>query len=550
MNVPVLRRNLSEMTKRRHDLVIIGGGITGAAIAWDASLRGLRVALVEKRDFASETSAASSKLIHGGLRYLRNLEFSLVRESLRERRIWTGIAPHMVEPVQFVLPVQTARQKLTLRAGLMLYDALSFDRNRLSDPDKMLPRHGALSPQETLAAEPVLHGAARAGALTYYDCMMHAPERLAFEFIQGAVENGALVANYARALRLTGTADQVDGIRIRDLMDGREYDISARLVINAAGPWADHIADDEAHGAVKLQRSKGIHLITRRISRKALTLFLEDGHFFVLPWRGHSLLATTDTPYLDDPDAVRVNEADITELLSKVNRGLPEARLNRADIRHCYAGLRPLVADPAGADIGESTYGVSRGSEIFDHQKAENRAGLISALGGKWTTSRHLAEQVTDLALRKLGRPKLPCRTEHTPLPGGHMKGFADFVQEAQAAYPAHDPALIRHLALNYGARLHRLMEVAAAAPALATPLAPGLPEIGAQIHYAAKSELALTLEDAVFRRSGLCALGHPGQEALARAAQIMGGVLGWDAPETARQIEAAGQRCGTSVKA
>lgn len=538
-----MRRDLKHMAGRAHDLAIIGGGVTGAAIAWDASLRGLRVALVEKHDFASETSAASSKLIHGGLRYLRNLEFSLVRESLRERRIWAGIAPHMVAPLQFILPAQSLIQKLTLRAGLTLYDLLSFDRNRLADPDKMLPHHGALSPQETPAAEPVLSGAAASGALTYYDCMMHAPERLAFAFIQGAVENGAQAANYAQALRLTGTAEQASGIRIRDLMDGREYDVSARLVINAAGPWADHIAGNGAAGAVRLQRSKGVHLITRQISRRAITVFMEDGHFFVLPWRGHSLLATTDTPYLGDPDELRVNETDIAELLAKVNRGLPEARLTRADVRYSYAGLRPLVADPAGAGKGDSTYGVSRGSEIFDHQQAENRAGLISALGGKWTTSRHLAEQVTDLALRKLGRPKSPCRTARTPLPGGHMKRFADFVREAQTAYPAHDPALIRHLALNYGARLDRLMEVIAPTPALAMPLAPGLPEIGAQVYHAAKEELALNLEDAVFRRSGLCTLGHPGGEALARAASIMGGVLGWDAPEIARQVSSAEQR-------
>ena len=538
-----MRRDLKHMAERPYDLVIIGGGITGAAIAWDASLRGLRAALVEKHDFASETSAASSKLIHGGLRYLRNVEFSLVRESLRERRIWAGIAPHMVEPLQFVLPAQTALQKLTLRAGLALYDLLSFDRNRLSDPDKMLPRHGALSPPETLAAEPVLRGAAKAGALTYHDCMMHAPERLALEFIQGAVENGAQVANYARAVRLNETAGQVTGIRVRDQLDGKEYDIPSRLAVNAAGPWADHIASDGAQAAVRLQRSKGIHLITRRISRKAIAVFLEDGHFFVLPWRGHSLLATTDTPYPGDPDELRVNEADIAELLAKVNRGLPEAKLTRADIRHCYAGLRPLVADPAGPDKGEITYGVSRGSEIFDHQQAENRAGLLSALGGKWTTSRHLAEQVTGLALRKLGRPKTPCRTSHTPLPGGHMNKFAEFVQQMQARYPTHDPAMIRHLALNYGARLNRLMEVIAARPALATPLAPGLPEIGAQIHYAAHAELALHLEDAVFRRSGLCTLGHPGAAALDKAASIMAAVRGWTGPETERQIQSVEQR-------
>lgn len=536
-----MQRNLAGMAGNPFDLIIIGGGITGACIAWDASLRGLRVALLEKHDFACATTSASSKLIHGGLRYLRNFEFGLVRESLRERRIWQTIAPHMVSPLPFILPCASAMQMLTLRAGLLLYDMLSFDRNRGMRADKHLPGHSALSTAQAIAEEPLLKDAAPSGTLRYYDCQMHMPERLALEFLAGAVANGAQIANYAQVTRLNGTTGRITGVHVRDMKDGREYDVTGSLIINAAGPWADMIAADGGKSAtVKLQRSKGIHLITRPLSRQAIAVIGGSAHFFILPWRGHSILATTDTPCTDDPDRLTVTEADIAELLVKVNRGLPQAKLTRADVLHSYAGLRPLVAD--SAEPGNTTYGASRGSEIFDHAKQEGREGLISALGGKWTTSRHLAEQVVDLAQRKLGRANQPCRTAQTLLPGG-MPHFPAFVQEALHSWPALDDATLEHLAAAYGARLPVIIDLIAGDSTMAAPLAPHLPEIGAQIRHAARHEMALSLEDAVFRRTGLCTLGHPGATALENAAAILAGELGWDAAERARQIAAVEKR-------
>lgn len=534
--LPALQRGLPHMAEQSFDLVIIGGGITGACIAWDASLRGLSVALLEKRDFACATTAASSKLIHGGLRYLRNFEFAVVRDSLRERRIWQSIAPHMVMPLQFILPCATSMQHLALRTGLLLYDLLSFDRNRNVARDKILPGHGALSISETCNREPVLEGAAPAGALSYYDCQMHTPERLALEFIRGAVANGAYAANYAQVLHLIETDGKVTGVHVCDQVSGDEYDISGRLVINATGPWADNIAaEPDRTAAVKLLRSKGIHLITRAVSTRAIAVLAGGAHFFVLPWRGHSLLATTDTPYTDAPDALKVEESDIASLLAKVNAGLPNAKLTRADIVHCYAGLRPLVADPA--EPTANSYGASRGFEIFDHGKEENRPGLISALGGKWTTSRHLAEKLVDMAVRRIAKPARPCQTATTALPGGGMENFQIFIEQAKARYTAMDAQLISHLAHMYGTQLDEIIDLIDADPDMGKALAAHLPEIGAQIRYAARFELALTLEDAVFRRTGLCALGHPGNAALESAAAIMARELHWDALECAHQI-------------
>ena len=536
-----MQRNLAAMAQAPFDILIIGGGITGASIAWDASLRGLRVALLEKHDFASATTSASSKLIHGGLRYLRNFEFGLVRESLRERRIWQRIAPHMVMPLQFILPGASRTAKLTLRAGLLLYDLLSFDRNKSMSADKRLPGHGALSPAAAVALEPLLAGAAQAGALSYYDCQMHTPERLALEFLAGAVAHGAQIANYARVTRLNETPGRITGVHVQDELNGEKFNIAASLIINAAGPWADYIVVVANNpGAIKLQRSKGIHLITRALSHHAIAVIGDTAHFFILPWRAHSILATTDTPFTDDPDKLRVTEKDIDELLSRVNHGLPGAKLSRKDVLHSYAGLRPLVADPADPDA--NSYGASRGSEVFDHAKQEGRKGLITVLGGKWTTSRHLAQRVVDLACRKLGRAAQSCRTAYTPLIGG-MKHFPTFLQEARKQNSELDGTLIEHLARAYGARMDKITDLIAQDATLATPLAAHLPEVGAQILYGVRHELALTLEDAVFRRTGLCTLGHPGMSALEKAAAIKADALGWDAPEGARQIALVEQR-------
>ena len=534
-------RDLAGMARAPLDILIIGGGITGAAIAWDASLRGLRVGLLEKQDFAGATTAASSRLIHGGLRYLRNFEFGLVRESLRERRIWQRIAPHMVTPLKFYLPAASWRQGMMLRAGLTLYDLLSLDRNRGMSADKILPGHHALTPAMAREAEPLLEGAARYGALSYYDCQMQNPERLAFAFLTGAAAKGARIANYARVTQLTGGPGRVNGVHVRDAVGGAEYDLPAKLIINAAGPWADMIAVNGVQPAsVKLRRSKGVHLITRSLSRNAIAVIGEDAHFFILPWRGHSILATTDTPYTDDPDNVQVTETDIAELLAKVNHGLPAAKLARSDVLHSYAGLRPLVADPASP--GEGTYGASRGSEIYDHAKEEGREGLVSALGGKWTTSRHLAQMVVDLCLHKLHYPPQTCLTASTPLPGA-MRNFPEFLDEMRCKYPHAGNLRIEHLACAYGTEMDNLMALIREDTAMAAPLAPHLAETAAEICYAARHELALTLEDAVFRRTGLCTLGHPGMPALQNAAAIMSAELGWDAPERARQIASVAKR-------
>ena len=549
-----MKRDLKSMNATDYDLVIVGGGITGASTAWDASLRGLKVALLEKDDFAHATTSGSSKLVHGGLRYLVNGEFRLVRESLRERRIWENVAPHMVHPLPFVLPTYGWGMSgpIVMGIGLALYDLLSFDRNWLSDDDKKLPGFRRISKGKALDMMPSLKRENLTGAMIYYDCQMHAPERLCLECIEGAVEYGAHAANYAEVTGFVTEASmkrgvKVAGVTVLDKLTGDTHTIKGRVVVNAAGPWADKMmALVDETPARRLIRSKGIHIITRDISGgNALAIKSElGGHFFVIPWRGHTTIGTTHTVFEEDPDALGVTERDIENFLFVVNDGLPGLNLKREDVLHFYAGLRPLVDTTPQVADGESaprdSYNASRAAEVFDHGAEEAIDGLISAIGGKWTTSRHLAEQVVDLALKKLGQTAA-CETQCTPVYGGEIGRLKSYIERAQKKYQHLALGIVANLVDFYGSRIGEVLATAderqEEREELLRRLAPETNVIGAQVIHAVRHEMALHLEDVVFRRTGLGTLGHPGVPAITQAAELMRRELGWDEAQHAREI-------------
>ncbi len=549
-----MKRDLKAMSATDYDIVIVGGGITGASTAWDAALRGLKVALLEKDDFAHATTSGSSKLVHGGLRYLVNGEFRLVRESLRERRIWENVAPHMVHPLPFVLPTYGWGMSgpIVMGIGLALYDLLSFDRNWLSDDDKKLPGFKRISKGKALDIMPALKRENLTGAMIYYDCQMHAPERLCLECIEGAVEYGADAANYAEVTGFVTEASmkrgvKVSGVTVLDKLTGDTHTIKGRVVVNAAGPWADKtMAMVDETPARRLIRSKGIHIITRDISgSNALAIKSElGGHFFVIPWRGHTIIGTTDTVFEEDPDDLGVTERDIANFLIVVNDGLPGLNLKREDVLHFYAGLRPLVDTTPKTAEGEpapkDSYNASRAAEVFDHGAEEAIDGLISAIGGKWTTSRHLAEQVVDLALKKLGRTAA-CETHCTPVYGGEIGRLKSYIERAQKKYPHLAPEIVANLVDYHGSRIGEVLATAderqGEREELLRRLAPETNVIGAQVVHAVRHEMALHLADVVFRRTGLGTLGHPGVPAITQAAELMRRELGWDETQYAREI-------------
>lgn len=491
-------------------------------------MRGLKVALVEARDFASATSAHNSKLAHGGLRYLKNLEFRLVRESLAERRSLMRMAPHLVRPLPFLLPLYGAgiAERLKLKAGLTLYDLLSFDRNR--GVTQKLPGHRWLNRKAALAREPVLAGEKFEGAFEYHDAQMYSPERIALENLIDADAQGAAIANYVAADRLLMRDGKVEGVRAHEVMTGAVFDIRAKAVLVAAGPWADLFLE-QASGQKpthKLIRSKGIHVMVPQISTAALTIEAGNGHLFALPWRGHTLLATTDTPFTGDPATVAVTQGDIEGFLATFRKYLPHAGLTPDRVEFFYAGLRPLVSDGS-----KDSYNVSRRSELVDHA-GEKLDGVFSALGGKWTTSRHLAETITDALVARLDSKTNPCTTASTPLPGGRFDDFDGLTRGFQKTYPG--IGSMRPMAHMLGARLPLALKGARMTDLVA------LNQSGdtmAQVLLALREEMAMTLEDMVMRRTCIGQFGPPDAGVIDRVANLMAGQLGWNDEKTAREI-------------
>lgn len=530
-----MRRDLNRLSNESFDLLVVGGGIVGAAIARDATLRGLSVALVERTDFAHATSAHNSRLIHGGLRYLRNFEIGLVRESLQERQIWLAIAPHLVRPLPFLLPVASGRigTRIALAAGLTLYDLLSLRRSRIIDPDQRLCAHVWLDPRSARALEPCLEPLPLAGAFRYFDAQMYSPERLALECVLDAADTGAVPVNHIEAETLLIRAGRVEGARVRDGETASAFDVHAQLTILALGPWTDRFLEDSlARPRLGLRLSKGIHVLVPPLTRShALTLATRHGHFFVLPWRSATILGTTDTRFDGDPDTVGASRTEIEDFLRIVNAHLPLARLTCADVKHSYAGLRALVGD------GErSTYDTSRRAELVDHGRRDGLGGLMTVIGGKWTTSRHLAQLTVDTIVQRLDRRAATCATASRPLPGGKIGRASDFIRESRAGaagLPNPD-----HLAQLYGSRLRSILDIAAACPAMREPLS-AAGDIGAQIVHAVHEEMALTLEDVIMRRTGIGQEGNPGPAALDKAAAIMAQECGWSESRRRAEIDA-----------
>lgn len=531
-----MQRDFASLAQTHFDVLVIGGGATGASIALDASLRGLRVGLLEKGDFSGATSAASSKLMHGGLRYLVNGEIGLVREGLRERRVWQRVAKHLVRPLPFLLPTYKTRMqsKFIMRLGLSAYDFLAFGRNFGMDAMQRMPSYRSLNVAQTLGLMPHLQRHNMTGSMVYHDAQMLSPERLCLAILRTAHEAGARVINYVEANDFIVEQGRITGVRASDKLTGQAASINADCVVNAAGPWADMVMQNALNAPPprKLVRSKGIHFLTRDVTRgTALTIPIGDEHLFVLPWQGKSLFATTDTFYNGDPDKVTPEFSDIEQLLGKANQALPGLELTIKDIDYVYAGLRPLVADPATPD--KVTYGLSRGSEIVDHENQGGPAGLFSALGGKWTTSRRLAEEVVDLVGARLGIGNSKCRTSDTLLACTPRQNIADFMDQMRADYPQVQTDKLDGLARLYGRLLPDLM---AQKPVGLSKLKD--PLLAACVSFAVQHEMAQTLEDVILRRLIVGQTGDMSAAKIAIIADYMAKQLAWSEDEKQRQCD------------
>ena len=534
------------------DVIIIGAGINGAGIARDAAMRGLKVLLLDKGDIGSGTSGWSTRLIHGGLRYLEHAEFRLVRESLRERECLLRIAPHLVRPLEMVVPIyaNARRGYWTMRAGMVAYDVLSFD--------KKLPRHRMLSPAETLTRLPGLNSKRLLGAAVYYDAQVEFAERLVLENALAAVAHGADVITYANVHRLiveggeirgveftsrvqhqplTGTAGDSPAHRSADVSPGvarAHKSANAAVIINAAGPWIDYLLLNKVPGSPRLLGgTKGSHIVVAPFrGAPASAIYVEAAAdrrpFFIIPWNDHYLIGTTDIRYQGDLDNVRIEENELDYLLSETNRVIPLADLRREDILYTYAGVRPLAFTE-----NQSEQSITRRHFIRVHPEFKN---LFSIVGGKLTTYRSLGEETVDLIFKTLRRSSPPCATTQVSLPGAATPDFETFSQ-AFKQRSQFGETTCNHLLRTYGTRASLILKLVEDDESLGQVIDAETGAIAAEVVFAFKHELAQTLSDCLLRRTMIGLNSTCGLEAVAAAAGLAQKHLGWTDDRTAQEI-------------
>lgn len=514
------------------DVIIVGAGINGAGIARDAAMRGLKVLMLDKGDIGGGTSSFSTRLIHGGLRYLEHREFGLVRESLRERETLMRIAPHLVRPLPLLIPIykEARRGPWTMRAGMIAYDLLSFD--------KSLPRHRMLTRDQILKEFPALNSQGLLGGAVYYDAQVEFAERLVLENALSAVAHQASVLTYARVDKLIVEDGRVRGVDFANELTGERQSSRGEIIFNAAGPWVDQLLRKAGAASSQLiGGTKGSHIIVAPFTgapSRAIYVEAQTDHrpFFIIPWNGNYLIGTTDIRYDGDLDRVRIEAEEIAYLVREANRIIPSANLSRDKILFTYAGVRPL---PFTGDKGEA--GITRRHFIRRHPQVTN---LFSIVGGKLTTYRSLAEEAVNLVFKELGKSVAKCSTAEVPLPGAATPAanstFEDFCKEFRQGSGLPEATGDRLLRI-YGTRSTELMKMTAAEPLLAKIFDVDTHAIAAEVVYSFEHEFASTLVDCLLRRTMVGLNSTLGMKAVGAAAKIARDHLAWPESRVEQEI-------------
>lgn len=518
-----------------YDLIVIGGGVNGVAVARDGALRGLKTILIEKSDFGSGTTSWSSRLVHGGLRYLEYFEFNLVRESLREREILLQAAPHLVKPIQMTIPIyaQGSRSYWEIQAGMVLYDLLSYD--------KSLPNHRMLGATKLQQLFRALEPQGCRGAAQYYDAQVEYAERLCLEIVLSAQDAGATMLSYVTVAQLQRKGKQISSLLCRDSETGEAFTVHGHdqtVVINTSGPWVDQVCRSGIEGNApapvgktrKIGGTRGSHIIVDRFpGAPTEALYVEaltDGRpFFILPWLGMCLIGTTDIRFDGDLDKVHASNDEIDYLLNETNRVIPTAQLTRESVQFTYAGVRPLPYSE-----GKKTSSITRSHVLYDHS-SEGIENMVSLIGGKLTTHRQVGEEMVDAALKKQKKPRTHSATRQAPLPG------AILTSDAQELMTTDNRDLVAHLLSIYGARTPQVLAIVEEFPELAEPIVPTQPDIKAQIVYSVQSELARTYLDICRRRTAVSMRGNYGFDALPVLADVLKRYCSWSEAQCDRNL-------------
>ncbi len=511
----MIKRDVGKLKSESFDILIIGGGITGAGIVRDAAMRGFKAALVEKKDFASGTSSKSSKLAHGGLRYLEQGDFKLVFDACHERKILTHIAPHIVKPIQFIMPIYKGdrRGRFKIRLGMALYDILAGFQN--------ISKHQMLNRDKVLELEPALNPEGLIGGTLFSDCQMN-DARLCLENILSAIEKGAVCLNYVEACGFIKENGRARGAYVKDLFSGEKLEVRANVVINATGPWADEVLSlSDANHTRRLRPTKGVHLVVNNFkpNHAILSSTRSDGRmFFILPWGKNSLIGTTDTDYGLDLDRVSVDKTDVDYLLNETDRILTAAKITPESIIAAFAGVRPLLSASGKASS------ISR-----EHTILESPSGIISVLGGKYTTYRLMAKEVVDRAVKRLKISGIgDCSTHLIPVYGGgqvmgEMREKDDFTL---------------HLIQTYGSRYNEVLDIAKCDERLKMRISPDHPHIAAEVVHAFQNEMAMTLSDFFLRRTWIGYSRSRGKDCINTVADILKRHLNFSEDEIENQVK------------
>ncbi len=551
-----MKRDLTKLASKEYDLIIIGAGIYGAWAAWDATLRGLSVAIVDKGDFGGATSSNSLKIIHGGLRYLQHADFKRMRESIRERTTLMRVAPHLVHPLPCVMPTygHGIKGREAMFCALALNDFVSLDRNFLDDPQKHLPGGSIFSKDKLLRILPGLDEEGLTGGALWYDCQIYNSERLLISLISGAVERGAEAANYARVESFLRDENRILGVRISDQTDGRSFKIRGKMVLNCSGPWINETLGllKNNISAEEFRLSKAMNLVVKRkLVRKFAAgvpskrtfvdsdAVLSTGSrmLFLAPWRQYTLIGTTHLIYDGEPENFRISEKDVVEFLDEFNQAWPAMRVKREEIGFFYGGLLP--ADEGLDATGQAK--ITKHYKLVDHAEDFHLGGLISVLGVKFTTARDVAEKAIDLAFRKLGKKNLPSATRTKPIPGGSILHLDDYILGEIEKRPwGLEANQVRRLIYNYGRNYEAVLNMLDENSDWRAVVDSQEKTLWTEVAYAVRNEMAVTLSDAVRRRTELGSAVCPADETFEKVSRFMANQLDWNESKRREEVEAA----------
>lgn len=527
-----MTRDLDALASRSFDVLIVGGGIHGLITACDASARGLSVALIDRSDFGSGASFNHLRTIHGGLRYLQTFDIGRARESVRERRTIARIAPHTVRPVPFALPLYRSlfRGKLAMRAGLLLDRIVGWDRNRGLAASLKLPGGRVISRAQAIDRFPGLRRQGLTGAAVWYDYVTTEADRLTLSWAIAAHHHGAVLGNYVQADDLIVESGKVLGVRATDRRGGRSFAIRAAATVDTSAGGFHPSAAVKAPPPLLT----AMNLVTSRdAGNEALGGASASGrNFFLVPWRSHALFGTWESSTLCAPGTADPSETDIRGFIDELNAAFPALDLRREEVTLVHRGAVPAVV------AGDAAPRLASEERIDDHA-GSGADGLLTVTGTKYTTARAVAERIVDRVAQRLGRLLPPCSTAATPVPGGDISDLPGAIATARRLYDARLPSdTVPHLLGAYGSRYTDVLALAQSRPDWLTRVAQDSPVIGVELVWAARHEMALTLADAVVRRTPLGALGYPGDSAAGRSADIVGAELGWDALRKREEIE------------